>query len=57
MVVSIAEPDRVVTRSPRSYNSQIGVPLSVWLMNERTELAILKRVFPKWGNGGVADYH
>ncbi len=36
----LLSPDRVVTRSPRSYNSQIGVPLSVWLMNERTELAI-----------------
>ena len=23
-------PDMAVTRSPRSYNSQIGVPLSVW---------------------------
>ena len=35
-------PDRVVTRSPRSYNSQIGVPLSVWLMNEHTELGIFE---------------
>ena len=33
---------RVVTRSPRSYNSQIGVPLSVWLMNERTEVGIFE---------------
>ena len=31
-----------VTRSPRSYNSQIGVPLSVWLMNEQTELGIFE---------------
>lgn len=34
--------DVVITRSPRSYNSQIGVPLSVWQMNETTELAILE---------------
>ena len=27
-------PSKNVTRSPRSYNSQIGVPLSVWLLNE-----------------------
>ena len=44
----LLSPDRVVTRSPRSYNSQIGVPLSVWLMNEHTEWLFLKRVFPKW---------
>ena len=34
--------DNVVTRSPRSYNSQIGVPLSVWLMNEQTDIAIFE---------------
>lgn len=32
----ILSPQMVVTRSPRSYNSQIGVPLSVWLLNEQT---------------------
>ena len=32
----------LVTRSPRSYNSQIGVPLSVWLLNEQTEVAIFE---------------
>ncbi len=31
-----------ITRSPRSYNSQIGVPLSVWGMNEQTQLAIFE---------------
>lgn len=31
-----------VTRSPRSYNSQIGVPLSVWLLDERTRLAVFE---------------
>ena len=34
--------DRRVTRSPRSYNSQIGVPLSVWLLNEQTEIGIFE---------------
>ena len=28
----ILSPHMTVTRSPRSYNSQIGVPLSVWLL-------------------------
>ena len=31
-----------VTRSPRSYNSQIGVPLSVWLLNEKSTLGIFE---------------
>jgi len=38
----LLSPDRVITRSPRSYNSQIGVPLSVWQMNDNTELAIFE---------------
>ncbi len=35
-------PDRQTVRSPRSYNSQIGVPLSVWRMDEQAELAIFE---------------
>ncbi|HVK48282.1 MAG TPA: bifunctional UDP-N-acetylmuramoyl-tripeptide:D-alanyl-D-alanine ligase/alanine racemase [Pseudobacter sp.] len=31
-----------IVRSPKSYNSQLGVPLSVWLMNESHELAIFE---------------
>jgi alanine racemase len=31
-----------IVRSPRSYNSQIGVPLSVWKMNATHELAIFE---------------
>ena len=31
-----------VARSPRSYNSQIGVPLSVWLLNEQTEIGVFE---------------
>lgn len=38
----LIEPDRNVTRSPRSYNSQIGVPLSVWLLGNQTELAVFE---------------
>ena len=38
----LLNPDYNITRSPRSYNSQIGVPLSVWQMNENTELAIFE---------------
>ena len=38
----LLSPERIIVRSPRSYNSQIGVPLSVWLMNESTELGIFE---------------
>ncbi|MBR5890770.1 MAG: bifunctional UDP-N-acetylmuramoyl-tripeptide:D-alanyl-D-alanine ligase/alanine racemase [Bacteroidaceae bacterium] len=34
--------DYVVTRSPRSYNSQIGVPLSVWMLNDETTLGVFE---------------
>jgi len=34
--------DYVITRSPRSYNSQIGVPLSVWALSESTQLGIFE---------------
>ena len=35
-------PDYSIVRSPKSYNSQVGVPLSVWQMNENDELAIFE---------------
>ncbi|KGF37445.1 bifunctional UDP-N-acetylmuramoyl-tripeptide:D-alanyl-D-alanine ligase/alanine racemase [Prevotella bivia] len=38
----LLSPNKVVTRSPRSYNSQIGVPLSVWLLNEQTEVGVFE---------------
>jgi len=34
--------DKNIVRSPKSYNSQIGVPLSVWQMREEHELAIFE---------------
>jgi len=38
----LLSPSLYVTRSPRSYNSQIGVPLSVWLMNEQTQVGVFE---------------
>jgi len=38
----ILMPSMKVTRSPKSYNSQIGVPLSVWLLNEQTKVALFE---------------
>ena len=45
----LLSPTRIITRSPRSYNSQIGVPLSVWLMNEHTELGIFEAGISEMG--------
>ena len=34
--------DKIIVRSPKSYNSQIGVPLSVWQINKQHELGIFE---------------
>jgi Alr-MurF fusion protein len=34
--------DRIIVRSPKSYNSQVGVPLSVWQLKRHHELAIFE---------------
>ena len=41
-LAQLLSPDRHVTRSPRSYNSQIGVPLSVWQIDEHTDVALIE---------------
>ena len=38
----ILSPDCAVTRSPKSYNSQIGVPLSVWLLDQNTQVGLFE---------------
>lgn len=45
----LLSPDRVIVRSPRSYNSQIGVPLSVWQMNEASELGLFEAGISEMG--------
>ncbi|MBN8837375.1 MAG: bifunctional UDP-N-acetylmuramoyl-tripeptide:D-alanyl-D-alanine ligase/alanine racemase [Sphingobacteriia bacterium] len=36
------QPDYSIARSPRSYNSQIGVPLSIWQLNTHHTLGIFE---------------
>ena len=48
-IYQLLSPERIITRSPRSYNSQIGVPLSVWLMNEHTELGVFEAGISEMG--------
>ncbi len=38
----LMSPDKKIIRSPKSYNSQIGVPLAVWQMEPQHELAIFE---------------
>ena len=38
----LLNPDYSIVRSPRSYNSQIGVPLSIWEMDEHHTLGIFE---------------
>ena len=38
----LLSPYKIVTRSPKSYNSQIGVPMSVWLLGEQTEVGLFE---------------
>ena len=38
----IFSPDYSIVRSPKSYNSQVGVPLSVWQMSANYDLAIFE---------------
>lgn len=38
----LLQQDYGIARSPKSYNSQIGVPLSVWSMNSQHNLAIFE---------------
>ena len=42
-------PTMNVTRSPRSYNSQIGVPLSIWQLNENSRIGIFEAGISKVG--------
>ncbi len=38
----LLSPDKNIVRNPKSYNSQIGVPLSVWQINEKNNLGIFE---------------
>ena len=48
----ILSPSMSVCRSPKSYNSQIGVPLSVWQMNHTNDIAIFEAGISRPGEMG-----
>jgi len=39
---TLLDPEFNIVKSPKSFNSQVGVPLSVWSMNESNNLAIFE---------------
>jgi alanine racemase len=41
-IYQVLSPDRKVTRNPKSYNSQVGVPLSVLLLEQATEVGVFE---------------
>ena len=41
-IQQLLSPDRRIVASPRSYNSQIGVPLSVWQLAAEHEMAVFE---------------
>lgn len=44
-----------IVRSPRSYNSQIGVPLSVWQITEMNDLALIEAGISQTGEMKVLE--
>lgn len=52
----LLSPDRIITRSPRSYNSQVGVPLSVWQLSEETELGVFEAGISEMGEMRALQY-
>lgn len=48
-IYQLTSPDKTVIRSPRSYNSQVGVPLSLWLLEEDADLGIIEAGISKPG--------
>lgn len=48
-IFQLLEPYLEIARSPRSYNSRIGVPLSLWEIEPTTKLAIVETGISKTG--------
>ncbi len=48
-LAELLSPEKNIVRSPRSYNSQLGNPLSVWLMDDRYDMALFEAGISKPG--------
>ena len=48
-IVQLLSPDMNVASSPKSFNSQIGVPLSVWRLDEKASIGVFEAGISKPG--------
>lgn len=51
----LLSPEFMITKSPKSYNSQIGVPVSVWQLNDETQMGIFEAGISKKGEMGKLE--
>lgn len=49
MLFQLLEPYKKISRSPRSYNSKIGVPLSLWMIAQDSDIALIEAGISKKG--------
>ena len=49
MLFELLEPSFRISRSPRSYNSKIGVPLSLWQIQDQTDIALIEAGISRLG--------
>jgi alanine racemase len=52
-IFELLKKQKRIVRSPRSYNSQIGVPLSVWLLEASTEIGVFEAGISRVGEMGT----
>ena len=49
LIFQLLEPYKTISRSPRSYNSKIGVPLSLWQISKGSDIALIEAGISKRG--------
>lgn len=49
IIFQLLEPLKKISRSPRSFNSKIGVPLSLWQISPESDLAVIEAGISKKG--------
>lgn len=47
--------DMITVRSPRSFNSQVGVPLSLWMLDHSTQLGIIEAGISELGEMEILE--
>lgn len=55
MLFRLLSPDHNIARSPRSFNSRIGVPLSLWEINPSTDIALIEAGISEKGEMGPLE--